>query len=112
MCGAITRNPRSGGPGRRPRRCAATANCCASAWSARGIDQTHEIFRMLNPLTASTYLLRPLVVQTIGLLADEPRSKVDPLGCLAEAAALVAKSRAALKKQDERLEKFYRQAER
>jgi hypothetical protein len=65
---------------------------------------------MLNPLTVSAYLLPPPVISPIGLFADEPRSQVDPLGRLAEAAALIAKSRAALKKQSERLEKFYSQA--
>ena len=67
---------------------------------------------MLNPLTVSAYLLPPPIVPSIGLLADELESQVDPLGRLAEAAALVAKSRAALKKQSERFEKFYRQVAR
>jgi hypothetical protein len=67
---------------------------------------------MFNLLTVSGYLLPPPIVPSIGLLADEPQSQVDPLGRLAELAALVAKNRAALKKQSERLEKFYHQAGR
>ncbi len=67
---------------------------------------------MLNPLGVSAYLLPPPVVSAIGLLASEHQPEVDPLGRLAAGAALVAKSRAALKKQSDRFEKFYREAER
>lgn len=67
---------------------------------------------MLNPLSVSAYLLPPPVVSTIGLLSSERQPEVDPLGRLAAGAALIAKSRAALKKQSDRFEKFYREAER
>ena len=67
---------------------------------------------MLNPLTVSAYLLPPPAVFPEGALTDEIRSRADPLGRLAVLAASVAKGRDALKKQSDRFEELYREADR